>query len=333
MSTATAPTPVDQVRTAVEPDQPVARRVADRIGRPLVAGALAAVIAGGGVLLAAELAGEEYEGRVSLVAGPVAGGGAAQYGEVVSFTLPALAELARSPSVLATAAADTGGDAAVLADAVSVELVPASGLARLTVRVPSRELAGDAATAIARAMIKADLLAPAAALRVLDQRPDVIQVSPDRPLGLGLALAASAATGVAVGSLRHLRRTSAEAAVRAALSSRPPVVTLRAATDDLTERLARLCVVAGRPPRVLAVNADAEPTARALENRLTRRLNGDLADPVGLTASTLVPRVAGEPVLGDAVVAVTRGGRRQDQLATVAALLPESSVLIAVVLA
>lgn len=328
MSTATAPAPVESARVPVDPGRtPALRRIAGRLGRPVVAGTLAAVLTGGGVLATTELAGEQYEGRVSLVAGPVAGGGAAQYGEVVSFTLPALAELARSPSVLRTAAADTGGDAEVLADGVSVELVPASGLARLTVRVPSRELAGDAASAIARAMIKADLLAPAAALRVLDQRPDVIQVSPDRPFGLGLALTVAAAAGVAVGSLRHLRRTSALAAVRTALPDRPPAVILRADTDDLTERLARLCVVAARPPRVLAVAADVESTARALDNRLSRRLGGELTAPDGRHTPDL------DPVLGEAVVAVTRGARRQDQLATVAALLPEPSVLIAVVLA
>jgi hypothetical protein len=317
----TAPAPAEPVDT-VESDDPegftrrIWHRLAPWLGRPLVAGTLAAGVAGGGVLLATELAGEEYEGRVSLIAGPVAGTGGAvpQYGEVVSFTLPALAELARSPSVLRAAAADTSINAASLGGGVSVELVPASGLARLSVRTQSAALAGDAATAIARAMIKADLLAPAAALRLLDEQADVVRVAPDRPLGFGLAMAAAAATGVTVGALRHVRRTSDETAVRAALPAPHPVVTFRADDEDLPARLAPLCAAAGRPPRVIAVTTDLATTARTLEKQLARRTPTEAAE-------------------GRAVIALTRGGqRRQDQLAAVAGVLPASSVLIAVVL-
>lgn len=300
--------------------------VARRLGRPLVAGAVAAVLTGGGVLLATELAGEEYEGRVSLVAGPLAatGGAIPQYGEVVALTFPALVELARSPTVLRTAAAETGASAADLAEGVSVELVPASGLARLAVRGPSPGLARAAAGAIARAVIKADLLAPAAALRLLDEHPDVIRVAPDRPLGLGLALAGAAAAGVTVGALRHLRRTSDDAAVRVALEPRHPVVTLRADEDDLPERLALLCAVAGRPPRVVAVAADLTATARTLAERVARQATGEPPEA----------SVEASAVEGSAVVAVTRAGqRRQDQLAAVAGVLPASSALVAVVLA
>lgn len=305
--------PEDTVVKAVA----VARRYVTRLERPIVAGVVAAVLAGGGVLLVTELAGEEYEGRVSLVAGPLAAteGAGAQYGEVVSFTLPALTELARAPSVLRAAAAETGTSAGDLADGVSVELVPASGLARVAVRASSAEVAGDAATAIAREMIKADLLAPAAALRLLDELPDVVRVAPDRPLGTGLALAAAAAAGVTVGALRHLRRTADETAVRAALPAGHPVRVLRADADDLPDRLALLCGAAERPAHVVATTTDLVPTAKALDKQLTRKTPAGRVD-------------------GTAVVAVTRAGqRRQDQLAAVAGVLPPSSVLVAVVLA
>ncbi|MCT2581993.1 hypothetical protein [Actinophytocola gossypii] len=285
-------------------------RVTRRLGRPVTAGVVAAVLAGGGVLLATALAGEEYEGRVSLVATPVGGASGAQYGEVVALTLPALVELARGPSVLAAAAGATGTDAETIGEGVSVELVPASGVARLAVLAPSADQAGAVATAIARAVVDADLLAPAAALRLLDERPDVIQVSPDRPLGVGLALGGAALAGVTVGGLRHLRRTSDVAAVRAAVGSWHPVLTLRADEPDLPERLTRLCDAAGRTPRVVPVAEELAPAARSIEDRLPER--------------------AGD---GDAVILVTSGGRRQEQLAAVARVLPVSSTVVAVVLA
>lgn len=285
----------------------LARRLLPRLGRPPVAGALAAVLVGGAVLLATGLGGTEYEGRVTLVAGPVPG--SAQFGEVVALTLPALAELARSPSVLDTAATETGLTTGELADRISVELVPASGLARLAVRGPSAETAGEAATVIARSVIEADLLAPAGTLRLLDQRPDVNRVAPDRGLGAGLALVAAAVAGVSAGAVAHLRRAPDEAAARAAAGGAVTVLTVD--TPDLTDRLALLCGAAGRPARTIAV----VPALRARATALARSLPGSTPE-------------------GTAVVAVApRGDRHQRALAATAGVLPAGTVLVAVVLA
>ncbi len=290
------------------------RRV--RLGRPAVAGALAAVVTAVGVLLASEVRPDEYEARVSLLATPAtpAAGATAQYGEVVSLTLPALVEVARSPSVLRAAAAHTGIPAGELGAQVAVELVPASGLARLSVRGPTAAQAGAAAIAIARTVIGADLLAPAGTLRLLDARPDVAQVAPDRPLGLGLALAAAVVAGVAAAGLRHVLRPG-HGAVRAALAAagvHHPVTTARADEPDLAERLDALCAATGRRARVVAVAPGVAAQATVLADRLASCHRG--------------------PTTGSAVVAVTRRGG-QDELATVVGALPSGSVLVGVVLA
>jgi hypothetical protein len=96
------------------------------------------------------------------------------------------------------------------------------------------------------------------------------------------------------------------------VASPRPVLTLRADDPDLPDRLARLCTAAGRPPRVVPVTDALAPTARSIERRMTVRTDESE---------------------GDAVVAVAPAGRRQEQLAAVAGVLPPSSMLIAVVLA
>ena len=294
-------------------------KVLSLAGRPVVAGFLAALLVGVLVLLVTALRGDRYEARVGLLAEPVAPGTGTvpQYGEVVSLTLPALVELARSPSGVRAAAATTDLPPEDLTEGVSVELVPASGLARLAVTGPSAEQSGAAVIAIARAMIDADLLAPAGALRLLDAQPDVVQVAPDRPLGIGLALAAAAVAGVSAGALRQLhggrRGNSAVRAALAVAGVRQPVTTLTAADPDLAGRLRTLCDAADRPIRVIPAAPELAATAEALAEQLPGR--------------------SAEPSAGTAVVVVARAGRRQDDLAAVAGVLPGASVVVAVVLA
>jgi hypothetical protein len=276
---------------------------------------VAAVLTGAVVLLAVLLRGEEYEARVGLLATPAgpAPGSTAQYGEVVALTLPALVELARSPSVL-RAAADGWTSPEELGEHVAVELVPASGVARLSVRGPSAARAGAAAETIARAMIDAGLLAPAGTLRLLDAAPDVARVAPDRPLGIGLALAAAVVAGVAVLALCQVRRPG-NAAVRAALTAagtHHPVTTARVGDPGLPERLAALCAATGRGARVVAVAPALAREATALARRMP-------ASP--------------HPGAGAGVIAVTRARGPQDELATVAGALTADDVLVAVVLA
>jgi len=298
------------------------RRVFGRIGRPTVEGVGVGVLVGALVLVAGAGQDDQYEGRVGLLVVPAAakadGTGEVAYGEVVALALPALVELARTPSVLQAAATATGTSTDDLAAHVAVELVPASGLTRLSLRGSSAEQAAAAVLAVARELMRADLLAPAGTLRLLDERPDVTRVAPDWALIWGMALVAAVVAGVATAALRSLRGTGADTrAVRAALASagvHHRVATLREADPALHERLVALCTAAARPAQVVAVAPDLGKRARSMTRRLAEAGQG--------TAE------------GAAVVAMAHGGRRrQDELATVLSVLPTSSTLVAVVLA
>ncbi len=284
-----------------------------RLPRTAVPSAVVAVLAGLLVLLGGLTRGTEYQGRVSLLATPAAADGA-PYGEVVSLALPALVELARSPSVLQAAAPVSGYSPDELAGHVSVELVPASGLARLSVRAATAEQAGAAATALGKALIDADLLTPAAKLRRLDPRPEVVAVAPDPALVLGLALVGAVAAGLATAAVRRLTPGGAgPGPVRRALAAagvRRPVAVLQKADPAATDRLAVLCRAAGRPVRVLPVAPELAETAAKLAAGL--------------------PEEQGE---GASVVAVAAVGRQQAELTAAVAVLPSNAVLVAVVLA
>ncbi|WP_206789019.1 hypothetical protein [Amycolatopsis sp. MtRt-6] len=279
------------------------KSVVSSVGVALLVGAL--------VLVAGLTRGAEYQGRVSLLATPAAADGA-PYGEVVSLALPALVELARSPSVLSAAAPVSGYTPDELAGHVSVELVPASGLARVSVRAASAAQAGATATALGKAMIDADLLAPAGKLRTLDSRPEVITVAPDVPLVTGLALVGAIAAGLATAAVRRLTPGGAGPLRRAlaAAGVHRPVAVLREKDPSTPDRLAVLCRAAARPVRVLAVTPDLTETAA--------KLAAGLPEERGTGAS---------------VVAVTAAGRSRQELTATVSVLPADAVLVAVVLA
>ncbi len=292
-------------------------RVPVFLKRPIalsVAIALAVAVA---VVVAAELADDEYESRVGVLAVPAVGdpdqpppGG---FGEVVALSLPALVEVARTPTVLRAAADELGTTTDDLARRVSVELVPASGLARLSVRADTADRAAQAATRIARTVVDADLFAPVARLRLLD-RPETTQVAPDRPLAYGLALIAGVLAGLAAHAVGHLRRTRPRDLVRAALTAggvRHPVTVLPDDDPDLAQRLALLCEASARPARVVAVVPGLTERAEELAAEL--------------------PDKTGEPADGDAVIALVPGGGTQDELATVVGALPATAAVVAVV--
>ncbi|MGI5501403.1 hypothetical protein [Lentzea sp. CA-135723] len=278
--------------------------------RALVEGLVAAVLVGAAVLAAVAMRDGVAEGRLTLLATPAAPD-SAQFGEVTSLAAPAVVQLVRSPSVLDAAAKAAQTSPERLADAIAVELVPASGVARISVRADSADHAGKAVTAVTQAVIDADLLAPAAKFRLLDPRPETSQVSPDLRLATGLALVAAVIAGVAVFALRRLRSNPVRASLATAGITHPVVV----ADDDdpaLTERLTTLCVAAARPVKVLA----ASPELRERAEKLALSL----------------PDKASEPAEGTAVIAVTSREKRDD-LAPALAVLPASAVLVAVVLA
>lgn len=292
------------------------KAVFDRIPLSAIAGVAVGLFVTAMVLIAADARGEEFEGRVGLLAQPMPAtdAAAAPYGEVVSLGLPALVELARSPSVLHAAAEGLGTSPEQLAKGVSVELVPASAFVRLAVRAPTEAQAQTAVSAIAKAMVTADLLAPAGKLRLVDERAELTRVAPDRPLAFGLALAAGAVAGLGTGTVITLRRARS-GAIEAALDAagvRHPVTVVREDDEALEDRLAVLCAAAARPARVVAVAPDLADRADELAQRL--------------------PDKTGEPTEGSAVIAVIHENS-PDEVATVVGLLPRSSVLVAVVLA
>lgn len=267
------------------------------------------------VLAVTSLRGEQYESRVALLAVPATQtDSAAQYGEVASLAMPAIVQLVHSPTVLEAAA--RAASVAPRDLVVGVELVPASGLARLSVRTGSASQASAAVMALAKSVAEANFLAPAGRLRVLDERPDTTRVAPDWKLAVGLALAAALAAGIATAAFRTLRRPrTGEAAVRAAVSAagvRHPVALVREDDPGMLDRLTALCVAAARPVRVIpadhGLTAQAESLAAAL------------------------PDKADEPAEGTAVIAVADGESEPGDLAAALAVLPASSVLVAVVL-
>ncbi|CAL9416637.1 hypothetical protein SUDANB95_01760 [Actinosynnema sp. ALI-1.44] len=271
--------------------------------RALVESASAGVLVGAVVVVATAFSGEEYQARVSLLAGPQG----PQYGEVVALSLPALVEVARSPAVV--------GKAGTSAERVSVELVPASGLARLSVRAPAAGQASNEAAAVAAAVVEADLLAPAGKLRVLDA-PAVARVAPDWPLAIGLALVAAVVAGAAVAVVRHLRGTRAVDGVRAALASagvRHPVAVVPDDDPALVERLTVLCATARRPVRVVPVVPELAGRADELAEAL--------------------PDKAAEPADGVALVAVVPRDGGREELASVVGARPADTTVVAVVLA
>ncbi|MEV7550376.1 hypothetical protein AB0N89_12190 [Amycolatopsis sp. NPDC089917] len=288
-----------------------------KLPRTAVFGVVSALLVGSVVLLLGLSRGEQFQGRVSLLAEPVGQveGSPANYGEVVSLTLPALVELARSPSVLRAAAPASGSTPEELRERVTVELVPASGLARLSVRAPTADQAGAAASALGKAMIDANLLAPVGRLRALDSPPDVVTVAPDTPLVAGLALIAGVAAGLAAVAIRRLtpsRLSRGSGAVRRALASagiHRPVAVLRNEDPAIADRLAVLGLAAGHPPRVLPAAPEFTESAAKLAATL------QVADQTGCSA-----------------VVIVTGQRRCDELVAAAGVLPPGAVLVAVVL-
>jgi hypothetical protein len=279
--------------------------------RAVVEGLLAAVLVGAAVLLAVAMRDGVTEGRLTLLATPVAAD-SAQFGEVTSLAAPAVVQLVRSPSVLDVASRAAGTTPDRLADAIAVELVPASGVARISVRADTPDHASAAVTAVARAVIEADLLSPAARFRLVDPRSETTQVSPDWRLATGLALVAAVIAGVAVVALRRLRGNVAGSLAAAGIGH--PVVVASDGDPDLAERLTALCVAAARPVRVIPVSPSLAERAEVLARAL--------------------PDKASEPADGTAVIAVASGDRAsRNDLATALAVLPASSVLVAVVLA
>ncbi len=305
-----------------------ARLAPVRPGRLWVAvrAALAGVLVFAAVLAGVLTAPVSYQGTISMVARPatgnsavISGGNVAStgYGEVVSLALPALPELATSPTLLAGVASEVPGAPTpdALRSDVAVELVPGSGVARVSVRADDPDVAAGLTEALARRIEAQDALAPAGTLAAVDSRAVVSEVSPGTAVGGALALLAGLVTAAAVAALLLPRRRPVPHAslLRAvAGAGREPVAVLDVTDPVLGERLRLLA--GGAVPRVVAAGPGLE-------------------DPVRALAAGLDPARQGDGRPGRPVVAVADRRRTgADELAGAVAALPADAELLAVVL-
>ncbi|MGY1638391.1 hypothetical protein ACI78V_17225 [Geodermatophilus sp. SYSU D00742] len=225
-----------------------------------------------------------YQARVGIVATPVAGTSEAapEYGAVVSSVMPALPEVAVSTPVLDRLATRLPElDATTLAESVAVELVPASGVARVTVTGDSPETT----TAILRAVVgqiqDSALLAPVATFTVLgDVDVAPTQVEPDPLLAGGLGALAAVVVGLlAVAAVQVLRPrlltvADVEQVVRTVATPEVPVVAVgrgQQGVDVLVSRLAAWAPAATRIRSFPAGPGAEDGVVTAIDERLARR--------------------------------------------------------------
>lgn len=150
----------------------------------------------------------EFQARFTLVATPTdrTTGSASDLGSITALVLPSLTEVSRSPEVLARVSQDVpgAGRQSELSSDVATELVPDSGVARITVTAGDPGQARALAASLASEITRLQLLAPAGAFRVFGLGT-ATQVAPDMQLALGFALATGIVAGVLAGCLVALR--------------------------------------------------------------------------------------------------------------------------------
>ncbi len=198
-----------------------------------------------GLVLALVLAvlmtrGATYESRVSLVATPVAELGAErlEFGAVVSVVMPAIPEVAVSTGVLDRLQGGPAGalTAEELASSVAVELVPASGVARITVTTDDAAQSSSVLQAIVAEVRQGSLLSPVGRFLLIGSTEvPPTQVRPDSTLALGLAILAAGTAGLlAVAAVQVLRPvlltvSDVERVVRDSTTPHVPVTSVRGA--------------------------------------------------------------------------------------------------------
>lgn len=261
-----------------------------------------------------------YDARISLLATPSSSSSSSSdFGSVVALGLPAAVDVAHSPSVLNRASRAVPGapDGDALSGAVTVELVPASGLVRVTVRADSDAVASGVAASVAQQISSANLLAPSATLRIIDTEAQITQVAPDAAYSGGIAIVAGALGAAIVYGLMVLIRPSVRALVHRALVRSKiegsVAVVEMGGSEGVPDELILLAESAGRPVRVIAADARSRDEADKLRNDLTEASITMTDDADGPTMA-----VVGKPV--DTV-----------QLVASINVLPENAELLAVV--
>lgn len=243
---------------------------------------------------------DEYVARVGLVATPVASSGenAPEYGSVVSLAMPAIPQLAVSTPVLAEVSRSVPGmTRSALESSVAVEIVPASGVAQISVTAERPQVARAIVDAVVQEVQRNDILAPVAELRLLgDVMEDPRPTAPDPLLGTGLAILAAAVVGVlAVAAMQVLRpvlltTSDVERLVRSETGERFLLVEDRSARSDPDLLLSRVlrAAPAVRDVAVLDGEADAGLVAD-LRARLRAATPQDRGGPAGAPLAALIP--------------------------------------------
>ncbi|PRY18429.1 hypothetical protein [Kineococcus rhizosphaerae] len=215
--------------------------------RALVPALVTAVVVFGALLLVLGLQSPTYQARVGLVAVPVpqtSQESTGSYGEVVALVLPALPELVVSAPVRqGIERAVPAGQAA--ATTTTVELVPSSAVARITVTAPSAEAAEAGLQVVVAQVQGSGVLDPVGAFRVVgDVTAPATALRPDRLLSTGLALLAAAVAAVLAVAAVHVLRPrvltvgDVERIARRTAGARVPVELLRADGETLSARMA-----------------------------------------------------------------------------------------------
>jgi hypothetical protein len=272
-----------------------------------------------------------YAAQNSLIARPAVadaanpeGGG--QFGEVVALGLPALPDLAISPTVLEQAArAVPGGPTAdELGSLVEVTLVPGAGVAKLTVRADDPDTAARLATSLVDSLVATDILQPAARLEPLDAEPQVVRVNTSIPTVGGIGAVAALVVGAGTyAALRRIRPPGTDVhEVHTAMSraGRPTVAVLDGKDPTLTDRLCALQRAGGLPLRIITIGPGQTEQADAL-----RAAVGGRGVQLSSTSSNSAPT--------SVVALFDARSTRPDELTAVAAALPARSSMLAVVLA
>jgi len=264
---------------------------------PAVAAGLVVMAMVVGVLLSKP---PSYMARISLQATPNKADSAFtnDFAGVVAMTMQALPELAVSDGTLKAVRDKVPGapDAATLRGAITVELVPGSGVARVAVVTGNQSTTLAVLTVVLDQITKADLLAPVASFRPIgsgNASAQLVEGDPNLAVGLGLvaALVVALLTVALVQTIspRLLTAGDVERVVDDVWHGgrdAPPVVDLKRASSGLNLLAAHLLSQNPRATEVTVV-----PTGPPWRGDLARQLRNALrtlrvAREVGLEGAT-----------------------------------------------
>lgn len=185
------------------------------LAMPLITGLVTGLIASMLIIGYSLTRPEVYTARVALsgVPSPAATSTADKtvpdFAAVLSNNMASVTEYVRTQGVLedVTRAVPNSPSPEDVEKSITVELIPLSSLARISVSAPSPDTASALAQAMARNVIRADLIGPTAEFRLLESAtPAATLTAPDRKLGLGLGLVGGAVLGVAAAAIHLLLR-------------------------------------------------------------------------------------------------------------------------------